>query len=422
MALAQFWPLNKVTDGDRWNAENLVGRLRIVTHAAFLYTGFRPHGAPASTRWSLSSRYSLPQPAHRDGGEDSVVVMHLSGRGRRYVTTLKTFSVASNSRRRYRERRTRFHDTALAAALSGDLDETFRDLRTPGSAARRLWQQLAYELCPGLFFHVCRTNGIPVAGLASLPGDIVADILARLHSPRDLACAECASKKMRELVTERDADLWKHKFEGTRCCSLCRHVFSNRSWKQMYVNATRCQSLSPHNWPAFFAPQCFDGYLEGQLPITPTLPHSVWMMIKKKALLALTTVPAATPPVATVLTAHSSLLNVTHKGNQDSDTGHCFAVSFKWIQETERSRRHSLTIITIPVEASLIDVAEVRKAEGARSQVAADGNARALVGIAEAPAWPAGVVRRPASIRRRAVGLASQDDVVPASTSGEIPA
>jgi hypothetical protein len=44
MALAQFWPLNKVTDGDRWKAENLLGRLGIV----FLYTGFCPHGAPAA--------------------------------------------------------------------------------------------------------------------------------------------------------------------------------------------------------------------------------------------------------------------------------------------------------------------------------------------------------------------------------------
>jgi hypothetical protein len=68
MALAQFWPLHKVNDGDRWNAENLVGRLGIVAHAAFLYTGFRPHAAPAPSKpWSLSCRYSLKQLAHPDG-------------------------------------------------------------------------------------------------------------------------------------------------------------------------------------------------------------------------------------------------------------------------------------------------------------------------------------------------------------------
>jgi hypothetical protein len=79
MALAQFWPLNKVTDGDRWKAENLFGRLGIVAHAAFLYTGFHSHGAPAATPtpWSVSSGYSLKQLVNRDGWDTIVMRLYV---------------------------------------------------------------------------------------------------------------------------------------------------------------------------------------------------------------------------------------------------------------------------------------------------------------------------------------------------------
>jgi hypothetical protein len=206
MALAQFWPLNKVTDGDRWKAENLFGRLGIVAHAAFLYTGFHSHGAPAATPtpWSVSSGYSLKQLINRDGWD--TIVMRLSGKGRRYMT-LQTYIVRNS--RRYQGRRMQFHYAALAKVLPGDVDEAARSLRALGSATYWLWQLLADELCQDMFLHVYRMNGIPVAGFALLPSDIKAVILGRLDSAKDLARVECTSKEMRELVAEHDAYLWK---------------------------------------------------------------------------------------------------------------------------------------------------------------------------------------------------------------------
>jgi hypothetical protein len=202
MALAQFWPLNKVTDGDRWKAENLLGRLGIVAHAAFLYTGFRPHAAPAVKPRSFSSRYSLKdQLVHRDGGGDTIEMRLFR---RRYVT-LHTCIVCNNNRRSH-ERQTRFYSGGLIKALSSsDADETARVLKTLRSATSWLWQLLTGELYQYLFLHACHMNGIPVAGFTSLPGDIKAVILGRLDSAKDLARVECASKELRELVVEHDA-------------------------------------------------------------------------------------------------------------------------------------------------------------------------------------------------------------------------
>jgi hypothetical protein len=192
MALAQFCPLNKVTDGDRWKAENLFGRLAIVAHAAFHYTGFHPHGAPDAppTPWYVSSDYSLKQLVNRDGRD--TIVMRLSGKGRRYMTLhILTSFVTADATTSAGCSSTIY--AALAKVLPGDIDEAAaRSLRALGSATCWLWQLLADELFQDMFLlHVCRMNGILVAGFVLLPCDIKAVVLGRLDSAKDLARVEC---------------------------------------------------------------------------------------------------------------------------------------------------------------------------------------------------------------------------------------
>jgi hypothetical protein len=43
-------------------------------------------------------------------------------------------------------------------------------------------------------------------------------ILGRLDSAEDIAMAECASKELRDLVAEHDADFWKTKCENLLEC------------------------------------------------------------------------------------------------------------------------------------------------------------------------------------------------------------
>ncbi len=163
---------------------------------------------------------------------------------RRYVA-LHTCIIRNG--RRYHERQTRFYSGGLVKALSSsDVDETARVLKTPRSAASWLWQLLAGELCQDLFLHACRMNGIPMTGFASLPGDIKAVILSRLDTTKDLARMECASKEMRVIVAERDAYLWKPRYEYIYHyqCSLYRisDDFDDEKlcWKRKYLKAKQC--------------------------------------------------------------------------------------------------------------------------------------------------------------------------------------
>ena len=73
-AANKSWPLNKVTNAAHWDAEDLFGRLCIMGDAAFLSSGFLPCDAPETTPWSVSSRYSVPQLAHREGGRGKITV------------------------------------------------------------------------------------------------------------------------------------------------------------------------------------------------------------------------------------------------------------------------------------------------------------------------------------------------------------
>ena len=78
-AAYKSWPLNKVTDAAHWDAEDLFSRLCIVGDAAFLSSGFLPCDVPETTPWSVSSRYSVPQLAHREGADAAVLCISRRG-------------------------------------------------------------------------------------------------------------------------------------------------------------------------------------------------------------------------------------------------------------------------------------------------------------------------------------------------------
>lgn len=108
---------------------------------------------------------------------------------------------------------------AVAAVLSGGLDDTARAIREPGSPGQWLWKRLADRIARGVFLGACREIGVPVEpGFASIPRDVKMLILGRLDSAEDIAMAECASKELRDLVAEHDADFWKTKCENLLEC------------------------------------------------------------------------------------------------------------------------------------------------------------------------------------------------------------
>ncbi|CAN6288548.1 unnamed protein product [Urochloa humidicola] len=209
--MAKTGPLHKVTNDIVWDAECIFGRLCIMAHTAFLYTGFLPHGAAATTARSLSRGYSLPQ---RQGKDGFTVVLRLSRRGRRrgdrgHLVLYANYEFKNRSTHG-RIRRELLDRAAVAAALSGGLDETARALR-----GLWLWKLLADRICRGLFLGACRRNGVPVEpGFESIPREVKLLILCRLGSAEDIAVAECASKEMRDLAAEHDDDVWKPKYES----------------------------------------------------------------------------------------------------------------------------------------------------------------------------------------------------------------
>ncbi|CAN6293974.1 unnamed protein product [Urochloa humidicola] len=185
--MAKTSPLHKVTDDIVWDAEHVFGRLCIVAHAAFLYAGFLPHGAPDTTARSLSRSYSLPQ---RQGEDDFTVVLRLSRRGRRRgdrgCMVLYASYNMTQSTRHGTTCRELLDRAAVAAVLSGRLDEMARALR-----GQWLWKLLADRICRGLFLGACRRNSVPVEpGFASIPGEVKVLIMCRLESAEDIAMAE----------------------------------------------------------------------------------------------------------------------------------------------------------------------------------------------------------------------------------------
>lgn len=222
-AAKKSWPLSKVTDASRWDAEDLFGRLCIVADAAFLSAGFVPCecDAPETTPcWSLSRRYLVPQLAHREGADAAVLCISRWGRRRggcgRGRITVDAY-VDSNGRQR-NARRERLALVALAPVLSGGMDDSARALATSSpddaNGGAWLWKLLADQLCRRLFLSICLHGGVPVLpSFACLPVDVQITILRRLRVAEDVARVECASKELRRLVADHDAVLWKAKYD-----------------------------------------------------------------------------------------------------------------------------------------------------------------------------------------------------------------
>ncbi|TVU19194.1 hypothetical protein EJB05_35331, partial [Eragrostis curvula] len=245
-------PLRRVVDDEQWEAEDLAGRLGIVAHAAFLRAGFVPHGDEPSSGHllkqldevgpsapCLSRRYAAAQLARRREGAD-VVVQELRAHGNGDVAFRAYLLTKDGHRRRLCE--AVLDAAVLAPLLSGRLDDAARALET-GSAGAWLWKSLVDWVFPTLHLELCRRNDLPVTGFASLPDDAKAEILKRLADGKDLARVECTSRQLRRLVAERDAELWKARYESQGLSPEAQSSGKAGTWKQRYLNSR--QQLRP---------------------------------------------------------------------------------------------------------------------------------------------------------------------------------
>ena len=84
--------LERFVDADQWEAEDIVGRLGMVAHAAFLFVGFQPYGARPPPGHHLLKRagqqagslclsrcYTAPQLAHREGAAAAALLVCARG-------------------------------------------------------------------------------------------------------------------------------------------------------------------------------------------------------------------------------------------------------------------------------------------------------------------------------------------------------
>ncbi|TVU19197.1 hypothetical protein EJB05_35334, partial [Eragrostis curvula] len=246
-------PLPMIVDDDQWDAKDLAGRLGIVAHAAFLRAGFVPYGDEptsgyllkqvddtGSSQPSLSRRYTAAQLARRREGAPApaeVAVQELLAQGNGDFV-FHVFLLTRDGHQRFLCEAV-LDAAALAPLLSGRLDDPARALET-GSAGARLWDALAEWVFPVLLYELRSRN---VTGFASLPDDAKVEILKRLADWKDLASVECTSRQLRRLVTERDGELWKTKYESmnlpTKAEGSADHSEGLGSWKERYVNALR---------------------------------------------------------------------------------------------------------------------------------------------------------------------------------------
>ena len=248
--------------------------------AAFLSSGFLSCDAPKTTPWSVSSRYSVPQLAHREGADAAVLC--ISRRGRRRggcghgKITVDAY-VDSNGRH-LNARRERLPLAAFAPVLSCGMDDAARALTMSSSSspdddanggATWLWKLFADQLCRRLFLSICHHSDVPVLpSFVCLPIDLQVAILCKLHVAEDVATVECASKDLRCLVADHDAVLWKARYESMRSRYSCLQqpeyrpplIFANKeppyftdedmplmSWKERYVMA-RWQTMVMSSW------------------------------------------------------------------------------------------------------------------------------------------------------------------------------
>jgi len=258
--------LQKFVDVDQWEAEDLVGRLGLIAHAAFLHAGFRPYGAePPSGHLlkhagdtgssSRSRSYTAPQLALGEDAEAAVLMVWAAPGS---VALLMHLTTDRRLRRSYRQH---LDAATMAALLSRRLDDT-----EPWGS--RICWSLADGPCWRLLVELCRRNGLPLTGFASLPEDVVVEILKRVDDGADLARAACTCRLLSRLVAEGDTELWKPLYEqivaagqrpwwsGNKCSFLERSERAASSWKVRYVKyvmagkwlrlcLVRCRSSSP---------------------------------------------------------------------------------------------------------------------------------------------------------------------------------
>jgi hypothetical protein len=243
--------LQHYVDADQWEAEDVVGRLGMVAHAAFLFAGIVPYGAQPPSGYPLKQRqpageskgsrclsrlYTAPQLAHREDADAAALLLVAQGS---HVALLVYLTTDDDARSPYREH---LDVAALTPLLSRALDDT----EPRGSRACR---SLGNGVCWGFLHELCRRNGLPLTGFTSVPDDVKAEILMRVTDGADLARVECASQKLRSLVADRG--LWKplceswntlyeplgklHVFEATVDAAGSKLV----SWKEKYVKTRR---------------------------------------------------------------------------------------------------------------------------------------------------------------------------------------
>ncbi|KAF8676032.1 hypothetical protein HU200_047536 [Digitaria exilis] len=264
--------LHNFVDAEQWEAENIVGRLGLITHASFLLAGFQTYGArppsghhllrradeSSTGSLCLSRCYTAPQLAHRDGAAAAALVVCAQGS----EIALLMFLTAP----------------LLSRARLGDAEPW----------ASRICRALANGACWGLLRELCHGNGLALTSLVPLPDDVVVEILRRLPDAEDLARVECAGRDLRRVVAERDGELWKPMYEAMReqrwlwrrswlpwfLLGLERPAESEpeevevRSWKEKFVKAR------PHRLGRIFFPRMFE----------PLLLRNPWMELPSPSL------------------------------------------------------------------------------------------------------------------------------------------
>ncbi|KAK3165545.1 hypothetical protein QOZ80_1AG0034520 [Eleusine coracana subsp. coracana] len=207
--------LQKYVDAEQWEAEDVVGRLGIILHAAFLIAGFvpyygaqpqsgyllkKPAGESSKGSVCLSRWYTAPQLAHREDADAAVLLLSAKGSHVALLVYLITTNEYSVRRSMYRER---LDVAALTPLLSRAMDST-----EPWGS--RICRSLSNAVCWRFLGELCRGNGLrPPTTITSLPDDVKVEILKRLADSADLAKVQCVSRQLKSLVADRDGELWK---------------------------------------------------------------------------------------------------------------------------------------------------------------------------------------------------------------------
>ncbi|CAL4941104.1 unnamed protein product [Urochloa decumbens] len=193
-------PLHKVIDSRQWDAADLVARLSIVVHAAFIDAGFVLAGSKLhQPPWI----YKKVRRQNAKGGPGAVVRLHVQGDLVIFYSYLA--SDADRSRVHWESMDAR---AIVRLLLSGSLDDTALALERDATGVR-LWKDvLADGLCRPILHDLLQKQ----PRFMSLPDDLIAAILARLWRGEYLAAVECTCNKLRRLVADRDGELWKQMY------------------------------------------------------------------------------------------------------------------------------------------------------------------------------------------------------------------